>query len=200
MSKVTLSSALFEQMGGVNWQRRPDMTMSLNNSEHLEPSIGSSSTEKGVTTSTVVEALETSSNMVLSHSEIDSELPVSTAEERPAIVVLGAGLNEIWQNESQPAWLLWQNIMLTFRWDEAQVVFFDTTQLVSEEIMFTTMEEIIELGVDWVFTMDESHELSEILQEGVQVISVPEIESMLMDPYAKQTFYHAAVSIVKMAQ
>ncbi|MCF6254224.1 MAG: hypothetical protein L3J38_05695 [Thiomicrorhabdus sp.] len=207
MSKVTLSSALFEQMGGVNWQLRSDMTLHSDGSKRLERSIEpqiaeqpseqmAMPEEEEVTTSTVIEASVMSLEKATAHSETHSELH-AVAKERPSIVVLGAGLNEIWQNDSQPAWQLWQNIMLAFDWDETQVVFFDTSQLVSEEMMFTTMEEVIELGVDWVFTMDDSHELSEMLQEGVQVIAVPEIESMLMDPYAKQTFYHAAVSVTQ---
>lgn len=213
MSKVTFSSALFEQIGGVNWQRRPDVILHSVDSERLEHTIEPLSkkqivehiatpVEESVTVSTPIEASVVPNKTIPSHSESyrESHVTATKNKDRPAIVVLGAGLNEVWQNDSQPAWLLWQNIMLAFDWDETQVAFFDTAQLVSEETMFTTMEEVIELGVDWVFTMDDSHELSEMLQEGVQVISVPEMESMLMDPYAKQTFYHAAVSIAKIKQ
>lgn len=211
MSKLTLSRALFEQIGGVNWQRRPDVTLHSVDSERLEHTIISQASDKivehiatpaegAVTMSTPNEASVAPIEMAPSNSANHSESYIIAAKDRPAIVLLGSGLNEIWQNDSQPAWQLWQNIMLAFDWDETQVVFFDTAQLVSEEMMFTTMEEVIELGVEWVFTMDDSHELSEMLQEGVQVISVPEIESMLMDPYAKKAFYHAAVSIAQIIQ
>lgn len=115
--------------------------------------------------------------------------------ELPNIVVLGAGLDAVWQDETNQAWQLWQNIMLAFDWDERQIAFFDTLNLVSEEVMFSTMEEIIELGVDWVLTMDESHEMSEMLQEGVSVIAVPELESMLSDPYSKQSFYQTVMVV-----
>ncbi len=113
----------------------------------------------------------------------------------PNIVVLGAGLDAVWQNEDTQAWQLWQNIMLAFDWDESQMVFFDTTHLVSDEMVFTTMEEVIDLGVDWVLTMDETHPISEQLVEGVHVVSVPDLESMLSDPYAKQSFYHAVIEL-----
>ncbi len=168
MSNVTFSNALFEQMGGVNWQRRSE----LPSSQSL-----SAETEGGDNlTSVVNEKFDQASN-------------------RHAVVVLGAGLDDIWQNDTQQGWLLWQNIMTVFGWDEAQVAFFDTAHLVSEEMIFATVEEVIELGVDWVLTMDAEHELSEMLQEGVQVVSVPDIELMLMDPYAKQTFYTTVVSL-----
>jgi hypothetical protein len=113
----------------------------------------------------------------------------------PNIVVLGAGLDGFWQNEETQAWQLWQNIMLAFDWDESQMIFFDTTHLVSDEMIFTTMEEVIDLGVDWVLTMDEDHPISEQLVEGVHVVSVPDLESMLSDPYAKQSFYHAVLAL-----
>ncbi len=117
------------------------------------------------------------------------------ASKSPQIVVLGAGLDAVWQNEATQAWQLWQNIMLAFGWDDSNMTFFDTTHLVSEEMIFTTMEEVIELGVDWVLTMDDAHPISEQLVEGVQVVSVPDLETMLADPYAKQSFYHAVIEL-----
>ncbi len=127
----------------------------------------------------------------------DSPVDVATlsSNNRSNIVVVGAGLDAVWQNDETLAWQLWQNIMLTFDWDESRMTFFDTSHLVSEEMIFTTMEEIIGLGVDWVLTMDEEHPISEQLVEGVHVVSVPDLESMLSDPYAKQSFYHAVVEI-----
>ena len=113
-----------------------------------------------------------------------------------SIVVLGSGLDSVWQNESNQAWLLWQNIMQAFDWDESSVLFFDTANLVSEEMVFETMEEIIELGVEWVLTMDEEHAISEQLVEGVQVVSVPDLELMLSDAYSKQSFYHSVMHVL----
>ncbi len=168
-SKTTLSNALFEQIGGVNWQFRPDFVLNTADATtHVSPV-----TEE-------VSSLET--------------LEPDTTPDARTVVVLGQGLDDIWQNEAQQAWLLWQNIVQVFDWDDAQIVFFDTAHLASEEMIFTTMEEVIELGVDWVLSMDEEHALSDMLQEGVQVVQVPDLESMLMDPYAKQTFYNTVVS------
>lgn len=121
--------------------------------------------------------------------------PSLSANNRSNIVVVGVGLDAVWQNDETLAWQLWQNIMQAFDWDESRMTFFDTSHLVSEEMIFTTMEEIIGLGVDWVLTMDEEHPISEQLVEGVHVVSVPDLESMLSDPYAKQSFYHAVVEL-----
>ncbi len=168
MPNVTFSNALFEQMGGVNWQRRSE----LSSCQSLNPEKEEQSDSSSV-----------------------SDKKVERAINRHAVVVLGSGLDDIWQNDAQQAWLLWQNIMTVCGWDETQVAFFDTAHLVSEEMVFATVEEVIELGVDWILTMDDEHALSEMLQEGVQVVAVPDIESMLMDPYAKQSFYTTVVSL-----
>jgi len=177
MSKVTFSNALFEQIGGVNWQQRPELALAATLSEDTN-------TLSAESASTVEVPIE---NPIEKVGEVKTSMGDS-------IVVLGAGLDEIWQNDTQSAWQLWQNIMQTFEWDESQIVFFDTAHLVSEEMIFSTIEEVIELGVEWLLTMDEAHDLSEQLQEGVQVIPVPDMESMLSDPYAKQTFYHTVIS------
>ncbi len=245
MSKTVFSSALFEQMGGVNWLTRPggvefyphnrdntdtlsesllernvvglkaesvsaaeivaevsvgveshsefglDTTGASDNSSELN-SIDASATSSDSVAQVVVESVQSPSIEKAS----DSASSLAT-NKLPSIVVLGAGLDAIWQNDETQAWQLWQNIMLAFDWDESQMTFFDTTHLVSDEMIFTTMEEVIELGVDWVLTMDDEHPISEQLVEGVHVVSVPDLESMLSDPYAKQSFYHAVVELSK---
>ncbi|GAB6070709.1 hypothetical protein JCM30760_18060 [Thiomicrorhabdus hydrogeniphila] len=123
--------------------------------------------------------------------------PIHVAESLPllSVVVIGAGLEAVWQNEESLAWQLWQNIMKAFDWDENHVVFFDTDHLVTEDAIFSTMEEVIDLGVEWVLTMNEDHEITEQLAEGVQVVSVADFEQMLSDPYAKQSFYHSIINL-----
>lgn len=179
MSKITFSAELFEQLGGVNWVRRSE---GFEFCHFADQSLVEERPEKSL----INEHVEPKEHQVTVSEE---------TSEMDNIVVLGVGLDTIWQNDVHQAWLLWQNIMQAFDWDESQAVFFDTAHLASEEMMFSTMEEVIELGVDWVLTMDETHPISELLQEGVQVINVPDIESMLSDPYAKQTFYQSVVSV-----
>lgn len=217
MSKTVFSSALFEQMGGVNWSARPgsvefyphnnDVAESM--SEQVvdgltgELSVEESSelyadnAEQLLTTpiSSIVQAAAIEPEQEAVNGEAFVSATLLSPENSSNIVVLGAGLDAVWQNDETLAWQLWQNIMRAFDWDEAQMTFFDTSHLVSEEMIFTTMEEVIDLGVDWVLTMDDEHPISEQLVEGVHVVSVPDLESMLSDPYAKQSFYHAVVEV-----
>ncbi|WP_040728050.1 hypothetical protein [Thiomicrorhabdus sp. Kp2] len=192
MSKIQFSNNLFSQIGGSNWVTRPGYfdieTKPLNNGETLgnnqnEPFLDSIDNQ--------VDLLE-EKNLLVEEPLFQSKVQAQTVT---SVVVLGAGLESVWQNDESLAWQLWQNIMKAFDWDETQVVFFDTELLVTEDAVFSTMEEVIDLGVEWVLTMDEEHEISEQLSEGVQVVSVPEFELMLSDPYAKQSFYHSVVSL-----
>jgi len=213
MSKVQFSTDLFEQLGGTNWVIRPGNffadTRSENDlvteSEEVPLSPVLENDEQGIVepvesvlpvaqlqTEQMHPAEEASGQTF--EPEAESKLKVASHIDN-AVVLIGPGLEKIWQNEDDLAWQLWQNIMKAFSWDEAQVVFFDTELLVTEDMIFSTMEEVIDLGVEWVLTMDEDHEISEQLAEGVYVVSVPEFDSMLSDPYSKQSFYHSVVSL-----
>ncbi|WEJ62002.1 hypothetical protein [Thiomicrorhabdus lithotrophica] len=213
MSKVKFSTDLFEQLGGTNWVTRPGNFFETNNSvkdlvsdpkESQQPTVLESNPQviaesnestlpaSELQVAEITQTVDASSQMF----EPDVESKLNTASHtNNAVVLIGPGLERIWQNEDDLAWQLWQNIMKAFRWDESQVVFFDTELLVTEDMIFSTMEEVIDLGVEWVLTMDEMHEVSEQLAEGVHVVSVPEFESMLSDPYSKQSFYHSVVPL-----
>jgi len=213
MSKVQFSTDLFEQLGGTNWVTRPGNFFETNDSANdlmsdpeespdssvlvndepsvIEP-VGSVHTASELQSEHVHQPAELSSQVF--EPEAESKLKVASHINN-AVVLVGPGLEKIWQNEDDLAWQLWQNIMKAFSWDESQVVFFDTELLVTEDMIFSTMEEVIDLGVEWVLTMDDTHEISEQLAEGVHVVSVPEFESMLSDPYSKQSFYHSVVSL-----
>lgn len=208
MSDSKFSSDLFEQLGGVNWVTRPDwfseavLENSVDNKaetievvkdavtnvdSHLERISSLSQNENAEISLTVhadTSAVAMNDKSVTSHVLIEN-----------AVVLIGPGLESVWQDETSVAWQLWQNIMLAFDWDESQVVFFDTELLVSDDMVFSTMEEVIDLGVEWVLTMDDEHEIVEQLSEGVQVVSVPDFESMLSDPYSKQSFYHTVLAL-----
>jgi len=209
MSDSKFSSDLFEQLGGVNWVTRPgwfseaiqensvakmaeagiaevvqEHVADIDNKDEEISSISQSeNAEKPVNIS--------SENSNASATNISNKEAVSNTLIENAVVLIGPGLESIWQDETSVAWQLWQNIMLAFNWDESQVVFFDTELLVSDDMVFSTMEEVIDLGVEWLLTMDEEHDIVEQLAEGVRVVSVPDFESMLSDPYSKQSFYHS---------
>lgn len=112
------------------------------------------------------------------------------------VVLIGQDLESYWQNEEAVEWQLWQNIMQVFGWDEAGVQFYDTRLMVSEDMVFGTIEEIIDSGCEWVLSMDDEHLLSEQLSEGLQVVSVPDFEDMFADPFAKKTFYQTVLGLM----
>ena len=200
MKKTQLSTSLFQQLGGTTYLSRPvyfqnnAAVSDVSRSEAVE-------TQVIVPMSTVSESPENS--MPLEHVIEDAVSPVSPEDEESAglssspiqCVILGSGLNAVWEDEAKAEWQLLQNICKAFNLSESQLSYFDTDALVSEEAMFTTMEEVIELGVEWVFSMDSEHPISEQLSEGVLVVDVPSLEQMLYDPYAKQSFYQAAHSL-----
>lgn len=206
MSKVMLSDALFEQLGGRSWLTRPGYFLQTNKveSESFTPQLNTVE-EQTFSVQTIESESQSLTESDESVYETSAQLPQEThvvqmsqqesVNAQPSVVLLGAGLDSVWQNEDNQAWALWQNIMKAFDWDDSQVVFFDTELLASEDMVFSTMEEVIDLGVEWVLTMDESHEISEQLAEGVQVLCVPEFESMLSEPYAKQSFYQTVISV-----
>jgi len=210
MLNVTFSNELFTQLGGTNWITRPGKfnlkpaeTPGIRQAKEAMPKENAVEIDSvdetqlhesepgeqlnGIVEEVMVEDKHLSAMSTPSH--LTEGLPVLS------IVVIGAGLESVWQNEESLAWQLWQNIMKAFDWDENQVVFFDTEHLVTEDAIFSTMEGVIDLGVEWVLTMNEEHEISEQLAEGVQVVSVADFDQMLSDPYAKQSFYHSIISL-----
>jgi hypothetical protein len=214
MPKTVFSSALFEQIGGSSWvTRRGYFSEQSVAQKSIEDSALQQSPQDAhvdidndadnirqdalINENALVESHENYAEEESAQSSMQFEQPdlKSLTHIENAVVLIGAGLENIWQDEENLAWQLWQNIMKAFAWDESQVVFFDTELLVTEEAIFATMEEVIDLGVEWVLTMDDVHELSEQLAEGVHVVSVPEFESMLSDPYSKQSFYHSVISL-----
>lgn len=185
MKNVTFSSELFGQIGGSNWSARPGYfdTQSLTLDTLVEEPKEAQTVDKVVENQNVEVPLE---------PVVDKKTVVKVDN---AVVIVGSGLDAIWDNEEALAWRLWLNIMQAFSWDDSQVVFYDTDHLVSEDMIFSTMEEIIDLGVEWVLMMDESHSIAEQLAEGLNVVEVPDLEYMLSDPYAKQSFYQSVVTL-----
>ena len=196
MNNVRFSVGLLQQLGGNTYLGRPAY---FESAALLSNDVGLVLDGVKAGLPPLAQAVDWSSSAASSEqvdSAVGSDLIMSLPAEPNSVVVLGAGLSSIWQDESKPEWLLMQNICEAFGWVEEQLRFFDTDTLVSEEAVFTTMEEVIEVGVEWVLSMDSEHPISEQLSEGVQVIEVPDLEQMLSDPYAKQSFYQAVYPLL----
>jgi hypothetical protein len=202
MPKTPVSVNVFNQIGGTYWVSRPgyfEASLASRSAPEPEPYPDTKVEHSSVH---LPKTVAKPSVMVEPLLKRDALLPPSLAEAlpalpaMPAIVLIGAGLDGLWQDESALGWRLWQNIMLAFGWDETQTVFFDTEHLASEEMMFSTVEEVINLGVEWVLSMDDAHEINEQLVEGVMVVNVPSLELMLSDARAKQLFYTTVRGLV----
>ena len=195
MNDTKFSTGLFEQLGGTLYVGRP----AYFKSNFVVPSTNLSEIQNDVTGSTTLlpdQKFPIEPGLSASKS-VDSISALSVLEVgQPSFVIIGSGLNSIWEDESKIEWQLLQNICTALNWPEDALSFFDTDALVSEEAIYATMEEVIELGVDWVLLMDSEHPVSEQLAEGVQVVDVPDLEQMLSDPYSKQSFYQSVCPLL----
>lgn len=106
-------------------------------------------------------------------------------------VLFGDDLTAIWQAQGNQAWLLWQSIMNVHLDNEQQMIFFDTALIGDEDQQFEVLEQVIESGVEQVFTMDAEHPINEMLMEGTQVIALPSFEQLLEQPSQKRAVYVA---------
>lgn len=114
---------------------------------------------------------------------------IKPAVDKVPFIVIGEDLSQFWQNDAAPEWQLWKNICDAFGWDNEQIPFYDTLHLVTEETIFVSLEEIMEMEVDWVLSMDSESIFAEHLQEGLQLKTLPSLSAMLSDAYAKKTFF-----------
>lgn len=128
-----------------------------------------------------------------SSPQAEAELPAKTSAEpstsealAPAWVLIGDGLSAIWQNENHQAWWLWRNMLDYHLKSPEQVLFFDTEQILGEEAGFEVIEQLIELGVETVFSMNPNHELHHSLAEAIQLITLPSFDQMLEQPQLKR--------------
>jgi DNA polymerase III psi subunit len=106
-----------------------------------------------------------------------------------ALVFIGAELSVIWENEGQAEWQLLQNILKSFKLDVENVVCFDSNLLQTDETIQLTIEEIIEIGCEQVFSFDEDSDVIAELQEGLQVAFLPDLSEQLVSWQAKKVCF-----------
>ncbi len=134
-------------------------------------------------------------NSVVSEAEMASA-PVETPASKAAFVLVGAGLDDIWQNESAVQWVLMLNILKAFGLSEEQLRFFDTAHAVTDEAVFASIEEVIDLGVETVFAFEESSPLIEQLEEGLQVVFLPSLDDMMQRGQAKRETFEILSHVI----
>jgi hypothetical protein len=202
MNDIKLSAGLFNQLGGTLYLSRPAyFQKAVSLKESAEPSKKDSGLSDVIDLAGLKINIESQPEPLVSEKTPDLPSKIERVSEGAVltkpVVIIGSGLSSIWEDESKLEWQLLQNICLALDWPEESLSFFDTDLLISEEAVFTTMEEVIDLGVEWVLSMDSEHPVSEQLAEGIQVIEVPDFDQMLSDPYAKQSFYQSVVPLLK---
>lgn len=197
--KVVFSEALLAQIGIQPWQAKPGVDFFATSEEKASESVEVSQPNEKPSPSPQNFSDEPSASEHLNpkpeelqqdeNSEAiahtDNAQPISLKSDLPFILI-GADLDSIWQNESTLEWQLLQNIARVFDWDLENLHYYDTRHLVSEEAIFATLEEVMEMQVDWVVSMDSESVLAEHLEEGLQMIRVPSLEELLADAFAKK--------------
>jgi hypothetical protein len=121
--------------------------------------------------------------------ERDDGLVEADVSVQQAWWLIGPGLTKIWQDERQQAWLLWR-AMADYHFAGVDAVrFFDTDALHDEAAIEQVVEQVIESGVDWVFSMDAEHPLHQQLAEGLAVVVLPHFEALIAQPLLKRDAY-----------
>lgn len=169
MSSVSLSPSLLGNFGVTCWQAKPAFQQAG-----------------------FVSHLEQSSPDLLSES--DTMTPLLSTTLSTKWVLFGEGLNGIWQAQGNQAWLLWQAIMAFHLNSPEQMLFFDTHSLQDEERQFEVLDQVIETGVEQVFTMDADHPINDMLIEGTQLVVLPHFEQLLEQPSLKREVYLALLA------
>ncbi len=118
------------------------------------------------------------------------------SEHRVEQIFIGSGLDSFWDNEESTEWRLLANIFNAVGFSVENIEYYDTSNLHSEDTVFATLEEIIESGVEIVFSFDERGELVDQLGEGLQVVHLPDLQHQLMSGQAKKNCYQQLLSHV----
>lgn len=178
-------------LGLTTWQARPGYF--AKSVTRTEPVANSIVTEGEVMTA--APNTEPEVNLAVSEAEMASA-PVETPAPKVAFVLVGAGLDDIWQNESAVQWVLMLNILKAFGLSEEQLRFFDTAHAVTDEAVFASIEEVIDLGVETVFAFEESSPLIEQLEEGLQVVFLPSLDEMMQRGQAKRETFEILSHVI----
>ena len=178
MSKLSFSADFYTQIGVRSWRADPAL---------FARAEGAASTPEFD-----AQQLEESEQNGLQKASVqgavaEEQTKLLAVEETP-LILIGPDLSAVWENEEDLAWQLWKNILLAFGWQDRNVMFYDSSHLVSEEAVFSVFDELLEMGVERVLSVDENP-LAEQLAEGMELVSIPGLQEMLHDPYAKQQCY-----------
>lgn len=169
-------------LGLMAWQARPGYFSK--SAPAAEPSTSPQSSGPGFEATAVDAPENLGVGMGATSDLVQNEAPLSVT--KVAFVLVGAGLDDVWQNEASVQWALMLNILKAFQLSEEPLRFFDTAHAVTDDAVFASIEEVIDLGVETVFAFEENSPLIEQLEEGLQVVFLPSLDEMLQRPQAKR--------------
>ncbi|QKI88759.1 hypothetical protein [Thiomicrorhabdus xiamenensis] len=195
---VKFSAALFQQLGVSHWTPRDSALHSLSemtSAPELSASMDQDHATDVVRDESYSEPVAASVSDAVGSEAVSETSTLEGVVSSRQVVLLGQGLQSLWQDESKAEWQLWSQIMHAMSWSEEEVLFVDSSLLVSEEQLYSSVEEIIDSGVDCLLSMDPEHVINEVLSEGSEVLPVPDFDLMLSDPHAKKSFYQQALRL-----
>ena len=141
-----------------------------------------------------LQPMQLNSSFQTSSETIEQKVGVSDLNQEQAMVFVGSGLSAIWELEDNLEWRLLTNILDTFQLCKDNLVCFDTEHLQTEESIGLTLDEIVEMGCEVVYSFDEDGEFLDLLKEGVDVILLPSLADQLSSWRAKKQCYQTLVS------
>ncbi|WP_024850734.1 hypothetical protein [Hydrogenovibrio kuenenii] len=196
MSKVAIDSSLLEELGVKDWRMHTQFNHS-NLAENTSDTVQNDSETEVVDSDSVLHVASEAADYHADKSQVEEsqvgvsdDLLTSLATEKVALVFVGEGLEQVWQNDETPTWGLMLNILDALNIHQEEVVYFDTALLHTEDAIMMTIEEIIETGVEQVFSFDEESMLNEALAEGLHVEVLPSLDEMLAQGFAKKQVYY----------
>lgn len=178
-----LSDSTLEILGLTQWHLKPQFSQLPQAEDVVEERLSVNQNVDSLNDTDASQAVSVNAKKVEYDDSLSSEVPIAP------IVWVGSDLNDIWQNESSPEWLLLMNILKAFDIAQERLMFFDTLPLATEDALFTTLEEIIESGAEHVFAFDETDPLVEKLLDGVEVILLPSLTDLLYSSTLKKQLY-----------
>lgn len=191
--QIIQGKTFLTELGLPLWQLKPGFLSRVQPASMVDDSIQNSAlpgVDEATDASAVASAaaLSDSGTMSITPNQSASDVKPKLTQNAPWVWV-GAGLADIWQNPERVEWRLTLNILQAFGKSPQQLRFFDSLAFQSEEAVMDVLDEVIALDVDVVFVFERDSALSEALQEGAELIELPEFADLLSSAQTKKNLY-----------
>lgn len=194
-----MTTSFINALGLTVWQAKPNFASNHLVDETLRPKasqLASTHVEEALKMpekSAVPSAMQ-STNEPLVVSPSDEVVSMSSSS--ASFVLVGSGLQSIWQQSGSVQWRLLVNIVTALGLPIESLRVFDPTQITTEADVQDCIDVVIDLGVERVFAFEENSLLIASLEEGVQVVFLPSLHEMTQRPEAKQEAFEVLSSVL----